>query len=272
MRRVKSVFRVVIVTVMVLPILLAIADTAAASPSFTLSTQKDWQAALTAGRITPVTTYYDALGAHYGTPGVNFIQVTPGLMALTGAQSGYGDGLLMYWGDPNSNLYQVATWQYTYLSDPSLVGMLLRFTVMPPPGIQSVSLTINDAAGGWISWDWNVTAQGQGMLGPLFWGIQNQVVVNPNIPNAQGSGASSFALAGFNPAIATTIQADELAVGAHQWNVNFPTVPVVGGVKPWNYWSQMQVTPVPLPSALLLLGPGLAGLLCLRRKKFFDKA
>ena len=263
MKTLKQNFYPHIIPIIFLILVMLIPARALASPYISLQTYDDWNNALGDGRITPVSTYYDALTAHYGH--LNFVQVTPHLMALTGAQSGYGDGLLMDWGDLNADpeAYQVATWQYNYPEDPNLIGTVLNFNIMPPPGIQSVSLTINDALGGWISWDWNVTLIGGG--GPLFTAVQNLVTINPNIFNAQG--ASSFAMnpiVGFNPAIATTIQADELAFGANQWNI-FPPVPVVGGVKPWNYWGNLNVSAVPEPSALLLISAGLAGLAMFKR-------
>ncbi len=243
--------------------LLAMPEVVLASPYFSLNTTSDWNDALNDGRITPVTAYYDALEYHYGTLGTDFIQVTPDLMALTGAQSGYGDGLMMYWGDAGSDLPQVATWEYTYLEDPNLIGSILKLTITPPSGIQSVSLTINDATGGWISWDWNV-----GGPGGLTAGVPTTITIDPTIAAPQ-AGATSFAVApvvGFNPALATSIQADELAVGANQWGL-FPSVPVVGGTLPWNYWSALSVTSIPIPGAIWLLCSGMIGLVGIRRFK-----
>ena len=258
-------------TVVAVSAFLALAGLARASPLITLNTQGDWQAALGAPTITPVSNYYDALGAHYGTLGTDFIQVTPELMALDNAQSGgLGDGLLMYWGDPTSDLDQVATWEYTYPSDPDLRGTTLTLSVntpgVPPlaPGILSVSLTLNDLAGGWVSWDWNV-----GPGGPIFPGMPYTVVIDPTVLAPQ-SGSTSFALApgGFNPAIATSIQADELSVGAAGWAA-FPPVPVVGGAKPWNYWTNLQVS-IPEPSIVVMLlslaGMGALGYAWRRRR------
>lgn len=251
-------------------IVLAATTVSLANPSFSLETKSDWEAALDDGRISPVSSFYPALQAHYGTPGTDFIQVTPatptgGLLALNNTESGgLGDGLLMYWGNPGSDLKQVSTWQYTYPLDPDLRNTVLNFNVHPWPGIQSVSLTLNDAALGWISWDWNVTAFPG--AGPLYTGLMNPVSIRPDVFNAQG--ASSFAMApgGFNPAIATTLQADELAVGANQWNVNFPVVPIVGGIMPWNYWGPLSITTIPEASTLVLLGCGLAWLVGFRHK------
>ncbi|MBI5374568.1 MAG: PEP-CTERM sorting domain-containing protein [Candidatus Schekmanbacteria bacterium] len=231
------------------------------SDSFvSLKTQSDWQNALADGRIASVTTYYDALGAHYGVIGEDFIQVPPELLAA-GSESGLGDGLLMYWGNSESELSQVATWQYTFPEDPNLIGSLISTTVIAPAGVQSVSLTINDGLGGWISWDWNV-----GGAGPVTPGVPYNVVINPAVFAPQ-SGSTSFAFAGFNPAIAVSLQADELAVGFNNWN-NFPPVPIIGGIKPWNYWTSLTVAPpVPEPSTMMLLGAGLLGLLAIGRRK-----
>ena len=148
----------------------------------------------------------------------------------------------MHWGIGIS-LPQVAAWQYIFPEDPSLIGTILKLTVVPPPGILSVSLTINDALGGWISWAWNVPGSWNPNPAPgLTPGFPNPITIDPTVPAPQ-AGSNSFAMSimSFNPAIATTIQAGELAVGPGGW-VTFPPVPVVGGSTPWNYWSGLTVS------------------------------
>jgi len=238
---------------------------ALAEPYISLSTQQDWQDALADSRITPVSTPYPALAAHYGTLGSDFIMVTPDLMALNNGQSaGLGDGLLMNWGDGTApgSIPQVATWQYTYPMDPNLVGQVLSITVTPPAWppppqvappppppppaapILSVSLTLNDAAGGWVSWAWPV-----GGAGGLVPGVATTITIDPVA--LVSSPWVAPVKAGFNPLIAASIQADELAAGANLWAV-FPAVPLVGGAKPWNYWGNLQVSPEPAHTGLAI--------------------
>ena len=251
-----------------LTILLVFPHYAAGTPYFSLDTLDDWDTALNDGRISPVPDSYPAATEHYGTEGVDFLYTTPELYVYEGdSNPGTEDaGLVMYWGDPSTDLPQLASWEYTYPEDPNLVGTILSLTVMPPPGIWSVSLTLNDAAGGWVSWDWNVNTPGNPLgPGPINPGMPYSITIDPTILAPQ-AGSTSFALnlaAGFNPAIATTIQADELAAnpgpGGLGWQ-QFPPVPVVGGVKPWNYWSNASVTPEPVSSILFVTGGTVLGL------------
>ena len=234
---------------------LLLGSEARSTPYFSLDSFSDWNSAVGGGTISPVTTPYPALEELYGT---DFAFTTPELYVMTSAESEQlDDGLVMYWGDPQAppEIPQVASWQYTFPLDPDLTGTTLHLTVMPPPGILSVSLTLNDAAGGWASWAWSL---------PLL--VPNApfpIIIDPTIMGPQaGSTVFKLSVTGFDPKTAISIQADELAVGPGQW-VQFPQVPVVGGVQPWNYWSAMAITPEPATLALLALG----GLALIRRRR-----
>ena len=239
-------------------ILVSLGGQALATPLFSLETEADWDAAL-GTTIGPVEDPYPALEYHYGTPGADFLQVPPDLYVYGDIESGgLGDGLMMSWGDPAGDpaMPQVASWEYVYEEDPDLTGTLLSLSVFAPAGIMSVSLTLNDALGGWVSWDWNV-----GAAGPIFPGTPYTVVIDPTLIGPQ-SGSTSFAatdptgllgpaLPWFDVTKTISIVADELAVGPGLW-VTFPPAPVIGGSSPWNYWSGLQVQQIPEPSSIIL--------------------
>ena len=250
---------ILLITLMLMPIQVL------ATPYFSLDTFDDWDTALNDGRISPVESPYDAAAEHYGIEGEDYVFTTPELYVWEGDGSPETEspGLVMYWGDPaaDPDLPQLASWEYTYPEDPNLTGTKLKLTVMPPLGIWSVSLTLNDAAGGWVSWDWNVNTPGNPLgPGPINPGTPYTITIDPTILGPQ-AGSTSFALnpaAGFNPTTAISIQADELAAGAGAWQ-QFPAVPVVGGQQPWNYWSSVSVVPEPISSTLFLVGAGTLG-------------
>jgi hypothetical protein len=254
-------------TAMFLAVLLFIPVQAlAGSPLFSLDTYDDWLAA----PISPVLENYDAASAHYGVLGEDYLYTPPEPLYVyegDGSPETSDAGLVMAWGNSDVDLPQLAAWEYVYPEDPNLVGTKLNLTVMPPPGIWSVSLTLNDAAGGWVSWDWNVSTPGNPFdpagLGPITPGVPYSITIDPTILAPQ-AGSTSFAVAGFNPAIATTIQADELAANpggpaAPNWQ-QFPPVAIFPGGQPWNYWSQVSVTPEPVSSILFVAGGATLGL------------
>ena len=144
-------------TLCALVALFLLVSIASASPIFSINTQAEWQTALTSGQVSEVVSSYPAL-AHYGTEGVDYAVATPTLSALSNAQSGLGDGLQMEWGDDQNDIAQVAAWEYVYDADPDLTGTILSLTVTPPastpPVIQTVSLTLTDTTGDWMSWMW----------------------------------------------------------------------------------------------------------------------
>ncbi|GMR21647.1 MAG: hypothetical protein BMS9Abin36_2251 [Gammaproteobacteria bacterium] len=238
-------------------------STVFASPLFSLNTQADWQNALNIGQVSEVATPYAALD-YYGIAGVDYAQVTPSLQALNNAQSGMDDGLLMSWGDENTALPQVAAWEYIYGVDPNLTGTKLSLGVTPPTGILSVSLTLTDTAGGWMSWFWDVLPPGPGPSGVPA-GAPSIITLDPTL-HAMQANSTAFIDNGFNHTIAISIIADEL-VGAPATWTSFPSAPVATGQPIWNYWTTLSVSQVPIPAAAWLFGSGLLGLVGMARRK-----
>jgi len=242
-----------------------------ASPLFSLDTQADWQNALNSGQVSEVVSSYPAL-AHYGTEGIDYAVATPTLSALNNAQSGLGDGLQMEWGNDENDIAQVAAWEYVYDADPDLSGTILSLIVTPPasvpPVIQSVSLTLTDTLGNWMSWFWDVVPPLPGPTGVAM-GASTKITIDPTL-HAMQSNSSAFVDGGFNHTIAISIIADELAVnpgpGGANWNF-FPSAPLSTGPPVWNYWSSLSVTPVPVPATVWLFGSALGLLGWMRRKK-----
>ena len=238
-------------------------STVFASPLFSLDTQAEWQTALGNGQVSAVSTPYAALD-HYGNAGVDYIQVIPSLQALDDTQSGMGDGLLMSWGDSNQNLPQVASWEYAYGVDPDLTGTKLSLGVTAPLGLLSVSLTLTDTTGGFMSWFWDVLPPGPGPSG-VFAGVPTTITIDPTSYAAQAN-SSVFTYSGFDHTKAISIIADELAPGPAGW-VSFPGSPVATGQPVWNYWTNLSVTAVPVPATVWLFGSGLIGLIGIARRK-----
>ena len=270
---------------LVAAVVLSLPARALATPVFSLDTAADWEAALnpTTGTIKAVEGHYPALDKLYGESCdyTDFIYPTdpyqPELFVypgVAGPDPEYPDldaGLVMSWGDSSQEFPQVGAWEYTYPEDPDLTGTQVKLTILapPPPGfgfpsiIKGVSLTLNDAAGGWASWAWNVTPSGG--LGPIIEGTPTQIVIDPTSLTAQ-PGATTFATSlsvggpAFDVTQVTTIQADELAAVPGAGWATFQPINVAPGAKPWNYWSGLQVVAVPEPMTMLAVGLGVASL------------
>lgn len=249
--------------VMVMTILLTIPlQVQAGSPLFSLDTLEDWNTA----PINPVMSNYDAANEVYrNTYGLEYEYRIPELYVYEG-DPGYNPpledaGLVMVWGDPQgSDLPQLASWEYVYPEDPNLIGTTLSVTVTPPVGIWAVSLTLNDAAFGWNTWDWWVATPGNPIplnpgATPIAPNAATTITLDPTIA-ANQSGSNLFMPSGFNPAIATTIQADELSAGGF---ITFPPNPITNTPQAWNYWSNLSVAPEPVSSTLFIVGGATLG-------------
>ncbi len=264
----ESFFRSLTISV-ILAILLAIPNLVfAGSPLFSLDTFDDWNTA----PINPVLSDYDAANEVYRNMyGIDYEYSAPELYVYEG-DSGYNPtledpGLVMVWGDFGAELPQLASWEYVYPEDPNLIGTTLSLTVTPPIGIWAVSLTLNDAALGWNTWDWWVATPGNPLpllpgATPIIPNAATTITIDPTIA-ANQSGSNMFALGGFNPAIATTIQADELSAGGF---MTFPPNPITGTPQAWNYWSNLTVAPEPVSSTLFIVGGATLGIRRFRKK------
>jgi cysteine-rich repeat protein len=236
----------VIIAILGWAIFLVMPNNAFASPLFSLETSDDWAQA----PIVPVLDDYPAADEVYrNTYGWDYDYSPPELYVYEG-DPGFDPplddaGLVMVWGDSPAALPQLAAWEYVYDEDPNLIGTTLTITVTPPMGIWAVSLTLNDAAGGWNTWDWYVATPGNPLpfpfnpgATPLIPNVATTITLDPTIA-ANQSGSNVFVPNGFNPAIAISIQADELSAGG---GFLFLPNPITGTPQAWNYWSNLSVT------------------------------
>ena len=201
-----------ILTLLIVCGVLAATVPAGATPLLSLDTKADWEAAIGGSLVLPEVSTYDALTEHWGA--APFTYYGPQITAMSAAESGEPtDGLMMSWGNDQDIDAQAAGWEYVYPADPNLVGTTLNITVMPPPGIWSIALTLKDAAGGWASWGWNVLgAPAPYVPGVLPAGVPTPIVLDPTLMAPQ-SGATSFAQSlapVFSPTTVISISAAEL--------------------------------------------------------------
>jgi len=233
-----------------------LASTALASPLVQLETAADFQAAIDAGNLVPQLSDSPDLQAHY--PGDTF--APSDIFVFDGLSEDPDGGMVMAWGD-NQDVNYYGAWRYVYDLDPVLTGQTVSATVIPPLGIRSVSLAIFDNTGAFRSWTWDVAPFGNGTL-PFFMPTTISVFITPQGLGGPGDAtpfADTFIDTGVNPNAITQFGWDENG----NW-VNFTqVVPGTNQQKPWNYWSNVTVTPEPGAAALLLLG----GLLLLRRRR-----
>ena len=231
-------------------------------PHFLVDSQEEWQAALDADW--PQANIIPMLPTEWSDPNLDF-----GYMAQWGAYleegepyppvdfiepelyvwEGDGDeglpepddaGLVMRWGDdatPDGDYG--AAWKWDYGLDPDLSNCIITVTATPPPGINNISLGMQDVNGLIRSWQWT--------CGPapaaLPSGVPTTITIDTtktgvNAANPPASGYASNP--GFDLKQVQYIVADENGT----WVASQPTVPP-GGIIPgiWNYWHNLSVTP-----------------------------
>lgn len=239
-----------------------LASAALASPLVQLETAADFQAAINAGNLVPQLSNSADLQAHY--PGDTF--APSDIFAFQGLAEDPDGGMVMAWGD-NQDVNYYAAWRYVYDLDPSLTGLTISATVIPPGmlgpppgGVTSVSLAIFDNTGAFRSWTWDVAPFGNGTLPPNV-PTTISVLITPQGQGGPGDAvpfADSFIDTGVNPNAITQFGWDENG----NWVNMTQVVPGTNQLKPWNYWSNVTVTPEPGAAGIVLLG----GLLLLRRR------
>lgn len=231
---------------------------ALAGTLFTLESQADFQAAITAGDLEPQATVDGdpSLVEHY--PLDTFKVATVTAYTQTGAYD-FGDpdgGLVMDWGtSEDDDVY--AQWLYTF--DPDMTGKIVKATVFAPTGITSISLSIIDNMGNSRSWDWIVGGPGpipNNVLTPISILVQGAGLGGPGDATPMSNSYFDGGTALVDPTNITQFGFDENG----NW-VNFTQVSPTGGAQPWNYWGRIQTVVVPEPSTFVLLCMGAFGLL-----------
>lgn len=272
MRKSRSiVFLSLLATAVCLVTMLGLGTAASATPYFLIGSQSEWQEALLpTGEIKAMTTgewddYMYQWGMHLveGDPYPTNTFLPPELYVWGGGGGGGLDpedpGLVMVWGDETTpdGSYSSA-WKYVYLLDPDLTGSTINITVtapqinpFPPPGsqINAVSFGIQDnnlPIPNVRSWQWSCgAAPGPGVI---QWNTPTTITINPTIlsVNAATPVAAGFANnPAFNLVNSTNFIVDENA----SWVGGAVGVTPPGQVlsRPWNYWTNLSVTP-PIPA------------------------
>lgn len=144
-------------------------------------------------------------------------------------------GLVMAWGDDNMPPGEYGSaWVYQYGVDPDLSSSSISIKVIPPLGINNVSLGLRDVNGLVRSWQWNVPGTiPAGVATPITIDL-SQTGVNAATPPAAGYVNTP----GFDITQVIDIIADENGNPA-----GFQPVPPPGQQVPrlWNYWYDMTV-------------------------------
>ena len=230
----------------------------APSQYIALDTKPQWNEALLAGTVAPMTgddwnTYMDQWKRYLDPqtqpyPPNNYWK--PELYAwdpdgVCPADPNWPDsaGLVMAWAwhDPQiPDCNYSAAWEYKYPDDPDLTNVAITVTVNPPcNSINTVSLGLKDINGNIRAWHWNVP-------GTLPCGVPTTITIDTSIA---GPAAGSPAANGYmsNPAFDITQIVALLFDENCQW-VGGTVIPPPGTTVPraWNYWYDLLITPKPV--------------------------
>ena len=175
-----------------------------ASPAINLETFADWDAALGAGAVRPMTPVEfgdlkadnPGTGSPFDWPG-NYSEpelyvAEGGGYPLDSGETLDGPGLVMSWGEPTGGEF-TAAWRFEYPLDPNIVGQTLTATICPPQfaasGAQmnSVGFGFTDAGmpgpQGWgpqvRTYTWNVAAAANAATNTIAWNQNWNVTIGP---------------------------------------------------------------------------------------------
>lgn len=184
-----------LVTVMFTGALVIMAVPAAAGPAISLQTLADWNTAVGAGTVRPMTAdeFSDLKSVNptgapftwsgtYSTP--ELAVATASSYPLEGGETLNGPGLVMGWGQADGQDY-TAAWRFEYPLDPNIVGQTLTLKVCPPQfamsGAQmnSIGIGFTDAGGLTRTWTWACGATANVALNRIAWNQNWNVTIGP---------------------------------------------------------------------------------------------
>jgi len=197
----------------------------------------------------------------FGTPVADIasaenIQLTPDFFVQDPSLDGH-ESLVMSWDNSSgdqSDILNVAAWEYVYDVDPDLTSTRIDFSILAPLGVWDFSLELIDANG--FSRGWFGTPPNN---------LWSNFSVRPDIAAAQGPFLSFIDQPGFDITQVLIIRLNESSQGG----VSFIDNPALIGssITPWNAWNSLAVVAVPEPSSFVLLGIGTIGLVFMRRRQ-----
>ena len=180
---------------MIMGALVFVAVPAAAGPAINLDTLADWNTAIGAGTVRPMTAaeFTDLQTANptgspftwpgtYSTP--ELAVADGGGYALDGGETLDGPGLVMGWGTADGSDY-TAAWRFEYPLDPNIVGQTLTLTVCPPQFAQngaqmnSIGIGFTDVAGLTRTWTWGCGPVAIPAASTIAWNQNWNVTIGP---------------------------------------------------------------------------------------------
>lgn len=253
------------ISIICITLSLLMARTAFSEPYFRLQTEDEWQNSMMLGQIQAMTgSQWDAYMSQWqdpqnqreGDPYPATQFLPPELYVYGGGGGGggggivdpFGPGLVMTWG--SSTIPQgsyASAWRYEYQLDPDLSNSTISITVIPPQfdklgnQINVVSFGIQDINGKIRAWYWNT-----GVPGGIPWNVPTVITINTALI---GLAAANPLANGYvsNPAFDITKSMVFIVDENAQWVGGATPIPPPGQVipKPWNYWSNLTVSPNP---------------------------
>lgn len=233
---------------------------------FLLASEEDWLNALENGEVAPMPQaegedyLQKLLDGHeeddeYGEPYPfgpgSFIE--PNLYVLPENEYDDEPGLVMEWGnEAQDDGDYTAAWEYVYPLDPDLTNTTITVTVIPPCGMNVVSLGMQDINGNIRAWYWNVAsavAVPPYPPGTIPCGVSTSVSINTAQTGIAAATPTAFGYSNTNGGTpATTFDITQVVSFSFDENNAFVGTaqapsPGSGQQVSWNYWYNLLVTP-----------------------------